>query len=101
MGLNLPNMTKQRASEISRNLASKTTAQMNRDRQVSMGIKYAIWVYIRQTGQNTAKLTGLRVAATVIKGGFPGRAVMRGFSPPLTAVHPERPDQHRRLLFNA
>lgn len=45
MRLNLPSMTKQRASEISCSLANKATARMNRDRQVSSGIKYAIWVY--------------------------------------------------------
>ncbi|MGB8366202.1 MAG: hypothetical protein WCE20_17025, partial [Rhizomicrobium sp.] len=45
MELNLPDMTKQRASDISRSLNNKATALMNRDRQVSIGVKYAIWVY--------------------------------------------------------
>jgi uncharacterized protein with gpF-like domain len=45
MELNLPNMTKQRASEISLDLNNKATARMNRDRQASIGIKYATWVY--------------------------------------------------------
>jgi hypothetical protein len=43
--LNLPNMTKRRASEIARCLNNKATALMNRDQQISSGIKYAIWVY--------------------------------------------------------
>ena len=43
--LNLPTMTKQRASEISRSLNNKARAIMNRDRQASLGIKNAIWVY--------------------------------------------------------
>ena len=42
MELNLPDMTKQRAGEISGILNNKATALMNRDRQVSTGIKYAI-----------------------------------------------------------
>ena len=45
MELNLPDMTKRRASEISRSLNNKATALMNRDREVSLGIKYAIWMY--------------------------------------------------------
>jgi hypothetical protein len=43
--LNLPNMTKHRASEISHGLNNKATVMMNRDRQISLGIKYAIWEY--------------------------------------------------------
>jgi uncharacterized protein with gpF-like domain len=43
--LNLPDMTKQRAGEISRSLNNKATALMNRDQQVSLGTKYAAWVY--------------------------------------------------------
>ena len=43
--LDLPNVTKRRASEISRSLNSKAAALMNRDRQLSVGIKYAIWMY--------------------------------------------------------
>ena len=38
-------MTKQRASEISIRLNNKATALINRNQQVSIGIKYAIWVY--------------------------------------------------------
>jgi uncharacterized protein with gpF-like domain len=45
MELKLPNMTKQRASEMSRSLSFKATAVMDRNRQESLGIKWAIWVY--------------------------------------------------------
>ena len=45
MELKLPDMTKHRAGEISRSLNFKATALMNRDRQVSLGIKYATWMY--------------------------------------------------------
>jgi len=45
MELNLPNMTKQRASQISISLNNKATALMNRNQQASLDIKYAIWVY--------------------------------------------------------
>lgn len=38
-------MTKKRASEISLDLINKATALTSRDRQVGLGIKYAIWVY--------------------------------------------------------
>jgi uncharacterized protein with gpF-like domain len=43
--LNLPDMTNQRASEISRSLNNKATALMQRNQQVSAGITHAIWVY--------------------------------------------------------
>jgi uncharacterized protein with gpF-like domain len=42
---NLPGMTKQRAGDISRSLNNKATALMDRNRQESVGIKYAIWMY--------------------------------------------------------
>jgi hypothetical protein len=45
MGLNLPNMTKKRASEISILLNKQSTAMINRDPQVALGIKYATWIY--------------------------------------------------------
>lgn len=45
MELNLPGMTRRRASEISLSLNNKASALMERNRQVSAGIKYAIWVY--------------------------------------------------------
>ena len=45
MDLKLPDMTKQRASEISLSLNNKATTRMDRNRQVSSGMKYAIWVY--------------------------------------------------------
>jgi uncharacterized protein with gpF-like domain len=45
MELNLPTMTKKRAGEISRSLNNKATAIMTRDRQTSLGIQYATWVY--------------------------------------------------------
>jgi hypothetical protein len=43
--LNLPNMTKQRASQISISLNNKATALMNQNQQMSLDIKYAIWTY--------------------------------------------------------
>jgi hypothetical protein len=43
--LNLPNVTKQRAGDISRSLNNEATALMDRNRQESHGIKYAIWMY--------------------------------------------------------
>lgn len=45
MALNLLGMTKKRASDISLSLNNKATALLNRDRQVSIGVKYATWVY--------------------------------------------------------
>lgn len=42
--LNLPGMTKQRASEISQSLHNKATALINRDKQLALGIKYAVWM---------------------------------------------------------
>jgi len=55
MALNLPDMTKQRASEISRSLDSKAMALINRDRQVSIGVKYATWVYTGAPCQTNPK----------------------------------------------
>jgi hypothetical protein len=43
--LDLLGMTKRRASEISLSLNNKATALIERDRQMSVGIKYAVWVY--------------------------------------------------------
>jgi hypothetical protein len=45
MDLNLPAMTECRAGEIARILHNKATALINRDRQISVGIEYAIWMY--------------------------------------------------------
>jgi hypothetical protein len=45
MALKLPDMTKQRTSEISLSLNNKATALMNRNQQVSLGIEYATWIY--------------------------------------------------------
>ncbi len=45
IGLNLPAMTKQRASEIARNLNNRATILMDRNRQESIGITHAAWVY--------------------------------------------------------
>ena len=45
MELHLPGMTKRRASEISLSLNNKATALIHRNRQASIGVKYAIWVY--------------------------------------------------------
>lgn len=45
MGLNLPDMTKQKASQISTILNDNATALMNQNQQISLGIKYAIWMY--------------------------------------------------------
>ena len=55
MELNLPDMTKRRASEISLSLNNKATALMNRDQQVSVGIKYAMWVYSQAPCQMNPK----------------------------------------------
>jgi hypothetical protein len=45
MELNLPVMTKQRASEISCHLNDIATTMLNRDRENSLGITMAKWVY--------------------------------------------------------
>jgi len=45
MALNLPDMTKQRAGEISHSIIRKANALINRDRQLSLGIQYATWMY--------------------------------------------------------
>ena len=45
MGLNLPDITKQRAREISLSLNNKASALINRDRQAALGIEHSIWVY--------------------------------------------------------
>jgi uncharacterized protein with gpF-like domain len=45
MGLNLSDMTKERAGQIALTLNNKATAIMNQKQQVSLGIKYAISMY--------------------------------------------------------
>ena len=45
LALNHPDMTKQRAGEISRSINNKAKALMNREQQLSIGIRYAIWIY--------------------------------------------------------
>jgi len=53
--LELPSMTKQRAGGIARSLNNKATALMTRERQISLGIKYAIWSYSGAPCQITPK----------------------------------------------
>jgi len=45
ISLDLREMSKRRAGEISRGLSFKAKALMNRDQQLSFGIREAIWVY--------------------------------------------------------
>jgi hypothetical protein len=45
MQINIDGMTKQRAGEIARLLNNKATALMTRERQGSLGIKQARWLY--------------------------------------------------------
>jgi hypothetical protein len=45
MQLNLSGMTTRRAGEISRLLNNRATAIMNRERQETLGIKRALWLY--------------------------------------------------------
>jgi uncharacterized protein with gpF-like domain len=43
--MNIDGMTKRRAEEIARSLNNKATVAINRERQKSLGIKYARWLY--------------------------------------------------------
>jgi uncharacterized protein with gpF-like domain len=43
--MKIDGMTRERAVEIARSLSNKTTAMINRDRQASLGITHAIWMY--------------------------------------------------------
>jgi uncharacterized protein with gpF-like domain len=43
--MNINGVTKRRATEIAHLLNNKATALMNRERQESLGIKYALWLY--------------------------------------------------------
>jgi uncharacterized protein with gpF-like domain len=45
MQMNIDGMTKQRATEIARVLNNRTTALMDRERQLSLGTKQAQWRY--------------------------------------------------------
>lgn len=45
MQMNINGMTKRRAAEIAHLLNNKATALMNRERQKSLGIKSALWLY--------------------------------------------------------
>lgn len=45
MRMNIEGMTKQRAEAVTRHLHDKATALMNRERQESLGIEYAVWLY--------------------------------------------------------
>ena len=45
MQMNINGITKQRAAEIASLLNNKATALMNRERQESLGIKSALWLY--------------------------------------------------------
>lgn len=55
MDFNLPEMTKQRAGEISLSLSKKATALIRRDEQISAGIKYATWRYSGAPCQPTTR----------------------------------------------
>lgn len=55
MELNIPDMSKLRAGEISRILNNKATALIDRDQKLSLGIKYAVWVYSGAPCQNNPK----------------------------------------------
>jgi hypothetical protein len=43
--MKIDGMTRRRAVEIARSLSNKTTAIMNRERQASLGITHATWMY--------------------------------------------------------
>lgn len=45
LSLNIPIMTKKRAGEIARVIANSTNALITRNRQMSVGLTHAIWVY--------------------------------------------------------
>ena len=45
MQMNINGVTKRRATKIADLLNNKATALMNRERQESLGIKYALWLY--------------------------------------------------------
>jgi hypothetical protein len=45
MNLHIEGMTRSRAAEIGRSLASKAGAVIDRERQTSLGITHAIWTY--------------------------------------------------------
>jgi hypothetical protein len=45
LGLNIESMTKRRAGEIALLLNNRATALMARERQISLGITHAIWLY--------------------------------------------------------
>ena len=45
MNLHIEGITKSKAAEVGRTLANKAGAVIDRERQVSLGITYAIWRY--------------------------------------------------------
>ncbi len=53
MQMNINGMTKNRAGEIAISLNEKATALINREKQISLGIKYALWVYSGAPCQTT------------------------------------------------
>jgi hypothetical protein len=105
MEMNIKGMTKRRAAEITGLLNNKATALMDRERQRSLGIKSALWLYSgapcemnpkKPTGQDAAHKAANGKSFDVSKGMFldgkwtwpgvePGcrcvsKSVVRGFS---------------------
>jgi uncharacterized protein with gpF-like domain len=69
MQINIEGMTKQRAEEIARLLNNKATALMNRERQGSLGIKQAHWLYSGAPCEvNPRKTTGQDAAHKAANG---------------------------------
>jgi hypothetical protein len=77
MQLNDNGITKRRAAEISHLLNNRATALMNKERQESLGIKHAIWLYSgapceidpkKATGQDAAHKTANGKPFDVSKG---------------------------------
>jgi uncharacterized protein with gpF-like domain len=69
MQMNIDGMTKQRAEEIARLLNNKATALMDRERQGSLGIKQAHWLYSGVPCEiNPKKPTGQDAAHRVANG---------------------------------
>jgi uncharacterized protein with gpF-like domain len=88
MDMNLPDMTKRRAGEISASLNNKAKALMTQQRQIKAGIKYAIWTSARvscdppsatDTRQTLAHLKASGKRYEVAKGMFiSGRRTLPG-----------------------
>lgn len=43
--MDIDGMSKQRATQIARSLSNKATSLISREKEISLGIKYAIWMY--------------------------------------------------------